>query len=59
MLDPKIRMKELNEDTTYIGEFVCKGHLPVNDVDECERIMHQKFQDKRINNVLMNFLKSG
>ena len=49
--DPKIRMKELNEDTTlYIGEFVCKGHLLVNDVDECERIMHQKFQDKRINN---------
>ena len=26
--DPKIRMKELNEDTTlYIGEFVCKGHF--------------------------------
>ena len=24
----KIRMKELNEDTTlYIWEFVCKGHL--------------------------------
>ena len=31
------------------GSLFAKDIYLVNDVDECERIMHQKFQDKRIN----------
>ncbi len=40
--NPDHRMKELTSETTnYRGEYVCEGYVSVNDVDECERLVHQ------------------
>lgn len=48
--DPVHRMKELTSETTnYTGEYVSLGHVLVNDVDECEILVHQALSNYRIN----------
>lgn len=48
--DPQHRMKELTSDSTnYIGQYVCKGYVLVDDVDKCEKIIHNSLNKFRIN----------
>jgi|TARA_B110000967_G_C18784699_1_gene510134 hypothetical protein len=48
--DPTHRMRELSSDSTnYEGEFEHKGYVLVDDVDVCEKIVHENLQRVRIN----------
>ena len=46
-IDPSHRMKELTDETSNIGEFKCEGHVVVDQVDECEKIIHSVLNDYR------------
>ena len=47
--DPTHRMRELNQETTnYRGEFRCLGYVLVEDVTECERIVHDALNFVRV-----------
>lgn len=48
--DPILRMEELNSvEVNYRGKYECCGYVLVNNVDECELIMHRIFAKERIN----------
>ena len=44
------RMDELTSHTGVLGEFRHEGHVLVDDVEECERKLHEKFSDCRVQN---------
>ena len=44
------RMDELTSHTGVLGEFRYEGYVLVDDVDECERILHEKFSHYRVEN---------
>lgn len=48
--DPSHRMRELNQETTnYRGEYKCLGYVLVEDVSECERMVHDALEHVRVN----------
>jgi hypothetical protein len=48
--DPSHRMRELTSETTnYKGEYKCIGHALVQDVDQCEILVHDYLSKLRIN----------
>ena len=44
------RMDELTSHTGVLGEFRYEGYVLVDDVDECERKLHEKFSHYRVQN---------
>ena len=44
------RMDELTGHTGVLGEFRHEGHVLVDDVEECERKLHEKFSYCRVQN---------
>lgn len=46
-VNPNHRMKELTDETSNIGEFKCLGHVLVDHVDECEKIIHSALNKYR------------
>lgn len=46
-VDPTHRMKELTDETSNIGEFKCEGYVVVDQVDECEKVIHSILNDYR------------
>jgi len=44
------RMDELTSHTGVLGEFKYEGHVLVDDVDECERKLHESFSHCRVQN---------
>lgn len=48
--NPNDRMKELNSvEVNYRGQYYIKGYVVVDDVHNCETIIHNFFKDQRIN----------
>ena len=49
--EPEERMKSLSQDTmNYLGKVVCKGYVLVDDVEDCEKILHNLLAARRIDN---------
>lgn len=46
-VDPTHRMKELTDETSNIGEFKCEGYVVVDQVNECEKVIHSILNDYR------------
>ena len=42
------RLKELNSDTSLIGQFICKDNFLVNDIDSAERKSHDALTEYRV-----------